>query len=150
MIELIPTTRSELWPYAVCLALVGFYLGIAPFLPKQKTWSRTLMVAIALAMAVRYLSWRLLDTVLPADLMSAQGVWYLGIYILELLSFLNYSVLFLTLCRWTNRSSEADGYEAALRKQPVEQLPSVDIFIPTYNEGPEVLHRTILAALALD
>ena len=33
---------------------------------------------------------------------------------------------------------------------PADQLPSVDIFIPTYNEPEDVLRPTILGALAID
>ena len=150
MIELIPTSWSDLWPYAPSMLLAGFYLCLAPLLPRRKTWARVLVAAICLAVAVRYLAWRLLYTLLPAELMSGEGVWYLGIYVVELFAFLNYSIFYLILSRWVDRSSEADRREAELRRRPVEQLPSVDVFIPTYNEGPDVLHRTILAALGID
>ena len=150
MIDLIPTCTSDLWPYALGMLLMGFYLCLAPLLPRRKTWARVLVVAICLAVAVRYLTWRLLYTILPADLISVEGVWYLFVYVVELFAFLNYSIFYLILSRWVDRSGEANWREAELRKRPVEQLPSVDVFIPTYNEGPDVLHRTILAALNID
>ena len=150
MIELIPTCWSDLWPYVLSMLLSGFYLCLAPLLPKRRTWARVLVVVICLAVAVRYLAWRLWHTILPAELNSSEGVWYLCIFVLELFAFLNYSIFYLILSRWVNRSGEADRHEAKMRKRPAEQLPSVDVFIPTYNEGPDVLHRTILAALGID
>ena len=150
MIDLIPTYWSDLGPYALSMLLMGFYLCLAPLLPRRRTWARVLVVAICLAVAVRYLRWRLFHTILPAELISGEGVWYLSIYVVELFAFLNYSIFYLILSRYVDRSSEADRCEAELRKRPVEQLASVDVFIPTYNEGPDVLHRTILAALGID
>jgi cellulose synthase (UDP-forming) len=150
MIELIPASASELSPYLLTICLTGFYLWVAPMFPRQTTWARAFLVAISLAIAARYLVWRLVATIPLADLASAAGAWYLVVYLFELASFFNYSILFLALCRWVDRSSEADRHEADLRQRPFAQLPSVDVFIPTYNEGPDVLERTILAALAID
>jgi cellulose synthase/poly-beta-1,6-N-acetylglucosamine synthase-like glycosyltransferase len=150
MIELIPTSGSEIWPYALSMLLAGLYLCVAPCLPRQRTWARVLIIAIAMAVSIRYLVWRLFETVLPADLWSAAGAWYVCVYAIEVISFVNYSIFFLMLSRWSNRSSQADRYEKALRRRPVDELPSVDVFIPTYNEGPDVLHRTILAAKGID
>ena len=150
MIELIPTSWYDLGPYTLSMLLLGFYLCVAPLLPKRKTWARVLAVAICLAVAVRYLAWRLLYTILPAHVCFGEAIWYVCIYVVELFAFLNYSIFYLILSRWVDRSGEADYHEAELRKRTVEQLPSVDVFIPTYNEGPDVLHRTILAALGID
>ncbi len=33
---------------------------------------------------------------------------------------------------------------------PVKSLPSVDVFIPTYNESLEIVRRTVIGALAID
>jgi xanthine/uracil/vitamin C permease (AzgA family) len=101
MIELIPTSGRELEPYALCLLLAGFYLCIAPVLPRRQTWARLLIIAIVLAVSVRYLAWRLFETVLPVDPWSAAGVWYVCIYCVEIISFVNYSILYLILSRWT-------------------------------------------------
>jgi cellulose synthase (UDP-forming) len=141
---------TGLLPFLPFLALAGFLLGVAPRLPKDKPWARTLMVAIGLSASLRYLIWRFTDTVWPAELLSAAGVWYLSLYGYEVFAFLTQLLLHLVLTRVSNRSPEADRHEARLRCTPVEQLPKVDVFICTLNEEIDVLERTIVAALALD
>ncbi len=64
--------------------------------------------------------------------------------------FLSMMLFFVTLCRNVDRSPEADRYEKWLRSLPPERLPTVDVFIPTYNEGREIVERGIIAAKALD
>jgi cellulose synthase (UDP-forming) len=54
------------------------------------------------------------------------------------------------LLRRTDRGGEADLGEARLRGLRLEDLPTVDIMIATYNESLEVLERTITGALAID
>ena len=49
------------------------------------------------------------------------------------------------LARVTDHSPQADVYERRLRDE--QDLPTVDVFVPTYNEGAEILEQTILAAL---
>ncbi|HEY7425846.1 MAG TPA: glycosyltransferase [Gemmataceae bacterium] len=141
---------TGLLPFLPCLVLAGFFLVVAPRLPKDKSWARTLMVAIGLGASLRYLVWRFTDTVWPAALFDAQGIWFLSLYSYEALAFLTQLLLHLVLTRVSNRSPEADRYEAELRRTAAEQLPSVDVFICTFNEEIDVLERTIVAALALD
>jgi cellulose synthase (UDP-forming) len=141
---------TGLLPFLPCLALAGFFLGVAPRLSKDKPWVCTLMVAIGLTASLRYLIWRFTDTVWPAYLLTGAGVWYLCLYCYEVLAFLSQFLLHLVLTRVSNRSPDADRYEAQLRRTPVEQLPSVDVFICTFNEELDVLERTIVAALAID
>ena len=50
----------------------------------------------------------------------------------------------------SDRRAEADCHEARLRTLPPEQLPSVDVYVPTYDEPMEVLEKTITGVLCLD
>ncbi len=98
----------------------------------------------------RYLEWRLFDTVLPAG-----GEWYeIGwvwlCFAIEMLALFDAFILYLTFLRTSNRSAEADVHEARLRALAFEEAPSVDVYIPTYNESLEVLEKTITGALCLD
>jgi len=52
------------------------------------------------------------------------------------------------LCR-TDHRIDADAGERRLREQG-SAVPSVDIFIATYNEGLEILEKTMIAAQAID
>ena len=146
MIELIPTSWSDFWPYAPGMLVAGFYLCLAPLLPRRKTWARLLVAAVCLAVAVRYLVWRLLYTLLPAELMSGVGVWYLGIYVVELFAFLNYAIFYLILSRWVDRSSEADHREADYGGGPWRCYPASTSSFRRTTKAQDVLHRTILAA----
>jgi cellulose synthase (UDP-forming) len=56
----------------------------------------------------------------------------------------------LTMSRYVDRSGEADRLQAAFVAQPQDGWPTVDVFIPTYDEPLDVLERTIVGALALD
>ena len=51
----------------------------------------------------------------------------------------------LVLIRFTDHSPQADAYERELRRRP--GLPTVDVFIPTFSEGPDILAETLRAAL---
>ena len=48
----------------------------------------------------------------------------------------------------SNHSKDADQFEAQLRQN--SNLPTVDVFIPTYNESPELLDATMCAAQVLE
>jgi cellulose synthase (UDP-forming) len=59
-------------------------------------------------------------------------------------------ILYISFLRTTDRHAEADRHEARLRAAPADRLPSVDVYIPTFNEPLEVLEKTITGALCLD
>lgn len=134
----------------VPLALVGiFALG---FPPRLHLW-RPARIGVTLALGVlflRYMSWRVPITVLPATDLSLQSAVIWVLFAIEALAWLDAAILFTALCRRTDRSAEASTHEARLRALPADSLPVVDVFIATYNEPIEVLERTIVGALALD
>jgi cellulose synthase (UDP-forming) len=141
---------TDFAPFALFIATAGFFIAVVPFLPRKAAWARTLVVAIGIAVSARYFCWRLLATVLPTDLLSPAGFWYLSIYACEIAAFFNQFLFQTLLTGVADRSTEADRYEKELRARPADQLPTVDVFICTFNEGLDVVERTIVAALALD
>jgi cellulose synthase (UDP-forming) len=139
-----------LGPYIPAALVAGFFVLITPLLPWHRTWARVLVALVGITPGARYLAWRWFATLGPNALESAEGAWHLFVLFFEILAFINSFILFIILTRWTDRATEADRHEARIRALPASQLPSVDVLIPTYNEGLDVLERTILAALELD
>ena len=84
----------------------------------------------------------------PNDGLTFCWVWFL--FIVELLAFTEIVLFLLTMSRYTDRSAEADRLQAAFAAQPQDEWPTVDVFIPSYDEPIDVLERTIVGALALD
>lgn len=119
-------------------------------LPIARGWARPWIFVLVWLVVAWYLDWRLFATVLPA-----QGAWYeIGwiwlCFAIELLAIADQFILYVTFLRTSDRRAEAGRHEARIRALPPEQLPSVDVYIPTYNEPIEVLEKTITGALCLD
>jgi cellulose synthase (UDP-forming) len=142
-----PTSGGE---WAATLAVAGFSLAILPSLPRRRTWARITVVAIALSLSVRYLGWRLMDTVWPADPLTPSGLWVWAVFSFELAAIVNSGVTFLMLTRTSDHTAAADRHELRLRRLPASALPPVDVFLCTYNEGLDVLEGPIIAARSLD
>ena len=111
-----------------------------------------LAVWLLLALAViffngRYLYWRIFDT-LPVPALSPAFFWSALVLAAEALAIVQVSLHTLLFIRLSDRREEADAYEAALRG--LATLPTVDVFIPTVNEGWDILKRSIRAAIDLD
>ena len=119
-------------------------------MPVERGWARLSIFVTVWGVVLWYLHWRLFTTVLPA-----QGEWYeIGwiwlCFAIELLAIADQLILYVTFLRTSDRRAEADRHEARLRALPPEELPTVDVFIPTYNEPIDVLEKTITGAMCLD
>ena len=132
------------------MLVVGAIYVLGPVLPIVRPWARILVFATVWLVVGWYLHWRFFTTVLPAD-----GPWYeLGwiwfCFTVELLAIGDALILYIVFLRKSDRSAEADAHEARLRSMRLESLPSVDVYIATYDEQLEVLEKTIVGALCLD
>ncbi|MCA0921991.1 glycosyltransferase family 2 protein [Pseudooceanicola nanhaiensis] len=136
------------------LALVAIVILLAPQSRLAGPRTNNVIVAGLLLLVgllgARYLYWRATET-LPAPgtgLGEAAFAW--ALFLLEMAVWVDTSILFATLSRRRDNSAAADEGEARLRGMAPADLPTVDVFIATYNEELEVLEKTIVGALALD
>src|SRR3984885_10635479 len=129
--------------------LAGIYL-LGPMLPLSRSWARTSVFVVVWLVVARYLSWRFLSTVLPADGDWYEVGWLYFWFAVEALAPFDSFILYLAFLRTSDRRNEADAHEARLRTLPAGELPSVDVYIPTFNEPMEVLEKTITGVLCLD
>jgi len=134
--------------YAPSLLTLGFFLGIVPFLSPRDPRARILISGIVLALAFGYLWWRLGVTLGGDTLVERLWVWFC--FTAEASIILDGCVFFFMISRTRDRTPEADRHEAMLRQQPEDRLLHVDIVIPSYNEGLDVLERSIIGALGID
>ena len=113
-------------------------------------WVRRLVFAGLAVLVLRYLWWRVTVTVLPADDLSAQSIFVWTIFVIEMLAWIDTSILLIMLLRRTDRRAEASAHEARLRCMDPTDLPTVDVFITTYNEPLSVLEKSMVGAASLD
>jgi cellulose synthase (UDP-forming) len=136
--------------FAPTLLVLGLVYALGPLLPRQRCWARVVIFAAVWLVIARYLDWRFFQTVLPARGAWYETGWVWLCFAVELLAITDQLLLYITFLRPTDRRAEADAHEARMRALPADQLPSVDVLIPTYNEPLEVLEKTIIGALCLD
>lgn len=135
-------------PLALTLALAAGLVFFAADAPARNTAARLAAVLLLLVLAGVYVAWRWVET-LPGFAWDPAVVWPWAFFAAELVAVV-YEVWSLSvLVRLTDHTPEADRHEAALRLRGPD-LPTVDVFVPTYGENAEILERTIVAALALD
>lgn len=138
---------TQLLPALLTLAI---YALIVPRLDRRRNGARTFVAALAGLLGIRYIGWRLAATVVPATGSALQVGWIWFCFAVELAAMAEMLVFLLMLSRTADRRQEADDHGRRLMATPPERWPSVDVLIPTYNEGPEVVEKTIVGARALD
>ena len=102
-----------------------------------------LILSLILA-AVAYFSWRISETILPYTDIGISSYWMWVVLIVEFLSFIAGLIYIILNLKHYNRSKEADAYEAQLHNSG--NYPSVDVFIPTYNEPDHVIKKAIFGS----
>jgi len=107
-------------------------------------WLKIVLTLGASFLNIRYLHWRVTETLV---LDWYNGPISLGIFIMELIAIVNVTILNYQTLLPTNRSPEADL--GAQRIKNGQYTPTVDVFVPTYNEPMFVLRRTIVGCQAM-
>ncbi len=137
---------SKMYLLVPTFVLVSAALVAMKISPQPQTRSRAVVVAIVLALTIRYVLWRSLATLNLSNPLN--GIFSLGLFFLEMLMVLSTSIQMYLMLRVKDRRREADRMAVAVAEGNF--APTVDIFIPTYNEPIFILRRTVIGCQALD
>ncbi|MEG4245254.1 glycosyltransferase [Microcoleus sp. MON2_D6] len=141
----VPAT-SKMYLLVPTFVLVSAALAAIKISPQPQKWSRAVVVAIVMALTIRYVLWRSLATLNLTDPLN--GIFSLGLFFLEMLLVFNSSIQLYLMLRMKDRRREADRMAVAV--EAGNFTPPVDIFIPTYNEPAFILRRSVIGCQALD
>jgi len=128
---------------------VGLFLvvwGITKTSEQPRTWSRLIVVAILLGLLLRYLAWRIFSTLNLADPLS--GTLSLLLLGMELVSLSGVVIQLTLLLRIRDRGPQANQLQTTVTTG--QYTPTVDVFIPTYDEPAFILRRTVMGCQAMD
>ena len=113
--------------------------------PRPRPWSRVVVVSILLALTARYLLWRSLSTLNVSTPLN--GVCSLGLFFLELIMLANSIIQLVLMLQVRDRRQEADLLAMDVTENRF--MPTVDVMIPTFNEPPFILKRTVIGCQAI-
>ena len=130
-------------PTSVTFGVVVF---IKRFFPEQQAWSRLLMVLITLTLAGRYWSWRIFASLNFSN--SVNGFFSLLFLVVE--SYWIFRNIFQALLLLNFKDRCQDAEENALAVTSGKFTPSVDIFIPTYNEIASIIRDTVIGCQSIE
>lgn len=126
------------------LYLAIFSVGLIAVLScvQPRSFFYYLMLMLALFISIRYFSWRTAYSLPPVSDISSFIPGIL-LYVAETIGLVMFAFgILVNIAPKVRRS-------VRLPSDP-NVLPKVDVFIPTYNEPPELLRTTVIAALDLD
>jgi cellulose synthase (UDP-forming) len=119
-------------------------IGIAAFVIINRFESRRAGVVLAIMstlITIRYLFWRVSDTMVFGSFL--QGLLCVGLVLAE-----TYAGMLLVLA-YVQTTFPLNRKPVPLPPDPAD-WPTIDVYIPTYNESLELVRYTVLAALNLD
>ncbi len=128
------------------VALFLFAVVITRISPQPKPWSRAVVIAVLLILVGRYVTWRSLSTLNFDNALN--GLASTVLFVMEMLGLLISIIQLVLLLRVRDRHAQADQMQLAVMDKTF--LPSVAVFIPTYDEPEFILRRTIIGCQAMD
>lgn len=130
-------------PLLLCIALT---LILVTFYDYRNPWVRAVVFISLTFLGLRYESWRLFDTLNLDDPLT--GIISLMIFAAEMMLFVHFLLSAFLEINLKERDHEANERELAVLSGTY--LPSVDVFITTYNEALEIIEKTIIGCQAMD
>jgi len=128
------------------IAVFILVLIITKVSPQPRPWSRFLIVGILLFLTMRYVQWRSLSTLNLSDPLN--GTFSLALYALEMFVLFSSSLQLFLMLKVKDRQQQTDALSIPVVEGHFN--PTVDIFIPTYDEPEFILRRTIIGCQAID
>lgn len=132
---------AELGTQLVLAAATGaIVIGAAVWRPSS-SWMRVFIILLTVFTSTRYMLWRLFETIPwtePVSLPFALALYFAEIYSYAILLLSNFVI------------TDAPPRIAPVPVLRAQDLPSVDVLIPSYNEEPTLLRTTLVAALNAD
>jgi cellulose synthase (UDP-forming) len=139
--------------WTLCLIAVSLPVATALLLPATNI-SRVAIVSVALLFGLRYSYWRITSFPWFDFQVDIQWLWWFLVIVVEIAVLVEIGLFLCTITWLSCRRDEANVAEQRLRQTFNEHgpsiLPTVDIFITTFNEGLEVLEKSILGTFRVD
>jgi len=135
------------WPILL-LPTLGWVIGLLllrELFPQPNAWVRGVASLSLIGLGIRYEIWRCVSTLNLEDPLN--GSLSLLLFVMELLTFVNTAAFLCQTIPSVNRTPEADYLSQAVLNATYR--PTVDVLIPTYNEPPAVLRRTVIGCQAM-
>ncbi len=124
---------------ALTIAGIVAFMLINRFSKSRRT--SLVLVVLSVTITARYLFWRLTDTLLFEDVW--QSILALGLFAAEA-----YAGVLLTLS-YLQTASPLERKPVPLPANP-DEWPTIDVYIPSYNESLELVRPTVFAAMNMD
>jgi cellulose synthase (UDP-forming) len=121
-------------------------LVITKVSPEPRPWSRFIVISILLILTVRYVQWRSLSTLnlsTPLD-----GIFSISLFALEMFVLFSSTLQLFLMLKVRNRQRETDALSIPVIEGTFN--PTVDVFIPTYDEPEFILRRTVIGCQAIE
>jgi cellulose synthase (UDP-forming) len=132
------------WPGILA---AGLCIAALPWLNRESSLARSIVVAVGIALMWRYIFWRWTASLPPIGLSQD---WVAGVIFAatESLALFGTTLSLFFLTRVRSRTADVEANLGWLIAHEVP--PLIDVFICTYNEEEPIVERTIIGALAMD
>ena len=138
-------TAAEILLFCMLLTLgLGLFVAEAP---ARRRWARVSAILLVNLLIAAYVVWRF-NWTLPSVDGTVSNLWPWIFFAFEMIAVLYEMWSLFVLCRITDHTAEADQHQQRLWGS--SSLPTVDVLIPSYSEGPEILEATLRGTSTLN